>query len=150
MPHRIALNAWTMKPPALVLPVALLALVTACSSSTPSTSPTTTAPAGGSSPSAAAPAGAVLTASVGDPFSIKLVDSAGAPVTSLKAGSYQVKVTDSSATHDFHLTGPGVEEKTSVPELKTVTWSVTLKAGTYTFMCDPHAAKGMKGTFTVT
>ena len=137
-----------MKPPALVLPVALLALVTACSSSTPSTSPTTTAAAGGSS--AAAPAGAVLTANVGDPFSITLVDSTGAPVTSLKAGSYQVKVTDSSAKHDFHLTGPGVEEKTSVPELKTVTWTVTLKAGTYTFMCDPHAAKGMKGTFTVT
>ena len=137
-----------MKPLTLVPPVALLALVTACSSTTPSTPSTTTAPAGGSS--AAAPAGSVLTASVSDPFSIKLVDSTGAPVTSLKAGSYQVKVTDSSTRHDFHLTGPGVEETTSVPDLKTVTWTVTLKAGTYTFMCDPHAAKGMKGTFTVT
>ena len=137
-----------MKPLTLVIPVALLALVTACSSSTPSTSSTTTAAAGASS--AAAPAGSVLTANVGDPFSITLVDSTGAPVTSLKAGSYQVKVTDASTTHDFHLTGPGVEETTTVPELKTVTWTVTLKAGTYTFMCDPHAAKGMKGTFTVT
>jgi plastocyanin len=137
-----------MKPVALAIPIALLSLVTACSSSTPSTSSTTPAAAGGSS--AAAPAGSVLTANVADPFSISLVDSTGAKVTSLKAGSYQVKVTDSSTKHNFHLTGPGVEEKTTVPGLKTTTWTVTLSAGTYTFQCDPHAARGMKGTFTVT
>jgi plastocyanin len=130
-----------MKPVALALPIALLSLVTACSSSTPSTSSTTTA---------AAPAGSVLSANVADPFSITLVDSTGAKVTSLKAGSYQVKVTDSSTKHNFHLTGPGVEEKTTVPGLKTTTWTVTLSAGTYTFKCDPHAARGMEGTFTVT
>jgi plastocyanin len=28
--------------------------------------------------------------------------------------------------------------------------TVTLKPGTYTYQCDPHAASGMKGTFTVT
>ncbi|MBA2475537.1 MAG: hypothetical protein H0V40_06240, partial [Actinobacteria bacterium] len=29
-----------------------------------------------------------------------------------------------------------------------VTWRVTLKRGTYTYVCDPHASS-MKGTFTV-
>jgi plastocyanin len=28
--------------------------------------------------------------------------------------------------------------------------TVTLKKGTYTYQCDPHAASGMKGTFEVT
>jgi plastocyanin len=27
--------------------------------------------------------------------------------------------------------------------------TVTLKKGKYTYQCDPHAAGGMKGTFTV-
>jgi plastocyanin len=31
----------------------------------------------------------------------------------------------------------------------TKTWTVTLKAGKYTYVCDPHASF-MKGSFTVT
>jgi len=42
-----------------------------------------------------------------------------------------------------------VDQKTTVPDTKDVTWAVNLVAGTYTFQCDPHAAK-MVGTFTVT
>jgi plastocyanin len=30
------------------------------------------------------------------------------------------------------------------------TWTITLKPGTYTYKCDPHAVTGMKGTFQVT
>lgn len=132
-------RARVIRPLALVLPIALLSLATACSSSTPAANP------------APAPAGSTLTASVGqgDAFVITLVDSAGAPVTSLKAGSYTVKVKDESTKHDFHLTGPGVDEKTGVPETTEATWTVKLSAGTYTFVCDPHAAK-MTGSFTVT
>jgi hypothetical protein len=142
-----------VKPSALVIPIALLSLATACSSS----------PFTGSSPDAAVAAKpvlatrAVLTAQVSNPFSISLVDSKGAPVKSLTAGIYEVKVTDSSATHNFHLTGPGVEATTTVPETSTTTWTVKLSAGPYTFQCDPHAAAlpgtslgTMKGTFTVT
>ena len=136
-------RARVIRPLALVLPIALLSLATACSST-----PDSTTPAAGSSVAAV---GSVLTGTVGqgDAFVITLVDSAGAPVTSLKAGSYTVKVKDESAKHDFHLTGPGVDEKTGVPETTEATWTVKLSAGTYTFACDPHAQK-MVGTFTVT
>jgi len=57
-------------------------------------------------------------------------------------------IKDTSAIHNFHLTGPGVDETTTVPEIKDVTWNVVLKAGTFTYVCDPHL--NMKGTFTVT
>ena len=137
-------RARVIRPLALVLPIALLSLATACSSSTPASD----TPAAGSSVAAG---GSVLNGTVGqgDAFVITLVDSAGAPVTSLKAGSYTVKVKDESTMHDFHLTGPGVDKKTGVPETTEATWTVKLSAGTYTFVCDPHAAR-MTGSFTVT
>lgn len=138
-----------MRPLGLAVPVALFSLVAACGSSdTPATS--ASSPPAASETSAAGAAGSVLTASVGegDKPVITLMDSAGAAVTSLKAGSYTVNVKDLSTKHNFHLTGTGVEEKTTVPEVKDVTWTVTLAPGSYTFKCDPHAP--MTGTFTVT
>jgi plastocyanin len=57
----------------------------------------------------------------------------------VKAGSYVVIVKDRSPIHDFHLTGPGVDKKTSVPAVGTTRWTVKLKKGTYRFVCDPHA-----------
>ena len=124
----------------LAVPVALLSLVAACSD--------TGTPAASGAPVAA---GSVLTGTVGqgDAPVITLVDSAGAPVTSLKAGSYTVKVKDMSSRHNFHLTGKGVDEKTTVPETTEVTLTVQVTAGSYTFQCDPHAQK-MVGTFAVT
>jgi plastocyanin len=78
------------------------------------------------------------------------VDDAGAPVTTLKAGTYQVKIKDTSKIHNFHLSGPGgIDLETTVPEVTETTWPVTLTAGTYTFECDPHP-QTMKKTFTVT
>ena len=142
-----------MRPLALAVPVALLSLLTACGDSgTPAGGSTSQPPATSQSPSGGA-AGSELTAVVGeegnvDAFTITLTDSTGAPVTSLKAGDYTVKVKDLSKIHNFHLTGPGVEEKTTVPEMTDATWTVTLAAGTYTFKCDPHAK--MTGSFTVT
>ncbi len=92
----------------------------------------------------------VLTGTVGkgDAYVITLVDSTGAPVHSLKAGAYTVKIKDDSRIHDFHLTGPGVDESTSVPQTTSVTWSVNLQKGSYTYVCDPHA-QSMTGSFTV-
>ncbi len=135
------------RPFVLAAPVALLLLVSACGddASTPAADePSAT----GDAPAAAA--GSVLTGSVGegDKPVITLTDSTGAPVTTLKAGSYEVKVKDLSAKHNFHLTGTGVEEKTTVPETTEATWTVTFVAGSYTFKCDPHPP--MTGTFTVT
>jgi plastocyanin len=84
----------------------------------------------------------------GPGFSITL-KSGGKAVKTLKAGSYTVVVADKSNQHNFHLFGPGVNKKTSVPFTGTVTWKVTFKKGSYTFQCDIHASSGMKGSFKV-
>jgi plastocyanin len=69
-------------------------------------------------------------------------------VTTLKAGSYTFVIADKASIHDFHLTGPGVNKTTSVAGKGTSTWKLTLKKGTYTYVCDPHSSF-MKGSFTV-
>ena len=60
-----------------------------------------------------------------------------------------MKVKDLSTWHNFHLSGKGVDEKSTVPETTEVTWTVQLTAGSYTFRCDSYAQK-MVETFTVT
>ncbi len=67
---------------------------------------------------------------------------------SLKAGSYAFKISDKSNIHNFHLTGPGVNKMTSVGGTGSSTWTLTLKKGTYKFVCDPHASI-MHGSFKV-
>ena len=96
----------------------------------------------------AAPAAATLTGTDGPGFTITLT-LGGKKVTKLKAGAYTININDKSNVHNFHLVGPGVNKKTSVTALTKTTWKVTLKKGTYKFVCDPHAAI-MKGSFTVT
>jgi plastocyanin len=88
-----------------------------------------------------------LTASVSDPLNISLTVG-GKKVSKLKAGTYTIVVLDKAADHNFHLKGPGVNKSTSVSAKSTTTWKVTLKKGSYTFVCDPHASF-MKGSFTV-
>jgi plastocyanin len=96
----------------------------------------------------AASAGTTLNGTVGPGFSISLTQG-GKKVTTLKAGTYTIVVNDKASIHDFHLTGPGVNKVTSVSGKGTQTWKVTLKKGTYKYMCDPHAAF-MHGSFKVT
>jgi hypothetical protein len=97
---------------------------------------------------AIAQAASTLTGTDGPGFTITLTQG-GKKVTTLKAGSYTIKIADKSNIHNFHLTGPGVNKKTSVGGTGTSTWKVTLKKGTYKFICDPHASI-MKGSFKVT
>ncbi len=89
----------------------------------------------------------VLKGTVTDSFKITLTQS-GKTVKSLKAGTYKIVVSDPTSGHNFHLTGPGVNKKTSVSGKETVTWTVKLKKGTYKYVCDPHKSF-MKGSFTV-
>jgi plastocyanin len=96
---------------------------------------------------AVADAATTLNGTVGPGFTITL-KKGSSKVTSLPAGKYTIKISDKSNIHNFHLTGPGVNKKTSVPSTGTTTWSVTLKKGTYKYVCDPHASM-MKGSFTV-
>ena len=56
----------------------------------------------------------------------------------VKAGTYVITIHDRSSIHNFHLTGPGINKKTSVAAVGTTKWTVKLKKGTYRFVCDPH------------
>jgi plastocyanin len=90
-----------------------------------------------------------LTGTVGPGFTITLAKGT-TKVKTLKPGSYVITVKDKAAIHNFHIFGPGVNKKvTTVPFVGTKTITVTLKKGKYTYQCDPHAASGMKATFTV-
>jgi plastocyanin len=95
----------------------------------------------------ASQAATTLTGTVGPGFTITLKNGTKA-VKTLKAGTYKIKVSDKSNIHNFHLKGPGVDKKTSVSATGSQTWTVKLKKGKYTFVCDPHASS-MKGSFTV-
>jgi plastocyanin len=85
----------------------------------------------------------------GPGFTITLKTKSFVPVHSLKPGTYTFVIQDRSTLHNFHLKGPGVDKKTTVPYLGTKTWAnVKLKKGKYTFVCDPHKPS-MHGSFTV-
>ena len=81
-----------------------------------------------------------LSGSVGPGAHISLTRSA-------KAGKAVLTIRDRSKKDNLHLTGPGVNKKTGVAFTGTVSWTVTLKSGTYTFRSDAH--KALKGTLKV-
>ena len=83
----------------------------------------------------------VFKGTVGPGFTIKMTTKP------TKAGKIKLVIADKSNVHNFHLTGPGVNVKTSVSAIGTKTFTITLKKGTYKFICDPHPF--MKGSFTV-
>jgi len=82
----------------------------------------------------ALPAGAAtpkLLGTVGPGFTITLTKKP------TKAGKYALVVSDKSSIHNFHLTGPGVNVKTSVKAIRTYTFALTLRTGTYRFSATP-------------
>jgi len=84
-----------------------------------------------------------LTGTVGPGFTISMNKK------TVKAGTYAITIHDLASIHDFHLTGSGVDKKTSVTGTGTTKWTVNLKKGTYHFVCDPHHTI-MHGVLTVT
>jgi len=82
-----------------------------------------------------------ITGTVGPGFTISMKKPT-------KAGKYTLVVSDKSSIHNFHLKGPGVNVKTTVPATGSKTFKLTLKKGKYTFLCDPHPTT-MKGSFTI-
>jgi copper binding plastocyanin/azurin family protein len=98
----------------------------------------------GTSP-AAAPK--TITGADGPGFTITLKQRSKT-VKLLAPGAYIFVIHDNSNIHNFHLVGPGVNKKTGVGATGTSTWHLTLRRGTYKFVCDPHATI-MKGKFIV-
>ena len=95
------------------------------------------------------PTGSTISGSVGPGFDISMSTADGQPLDSVEAGSYALEVEDLSSAHNFHLTGPGgVDVSTDVGAEGSESFQVDLQAGTYSFVCDPHASS-MNGTFEV-
>jgi hypothetical protein len=85
-----------------------------------------------------------LRGTAGPGFTITLQNSSGALVSRIDPGTYDLTVRDLSVDHNFHIYGPGVEEATSVDAVETVTWTVTFREGTYTYICDLHPSSMVK------
>jgi plastocyanin len=68
-------------------------------------------------------------------------------VKALVAGRYKLAVTDATKADNFHVTGPGVNKKTGVKFKGGASWTLTFKAGKYTYRSD--ATKKLKRTFSV-
>ena len=79
---------------------------------------------------------------------ITLKTSAGKAVKQMKLGTYKVTVRDRGRDHNVHIVAPGYNRKTQpIAYRGTQTWSVKLaRTGTFRFLCDPHAALGMRGS----
>ena len=86
---------------------------------------------------------------VGPGFTIGLTIQ-GKKVTRLKAGTpYRFVISDGSSTHDFHLSGPGINRVlTGVGFTGTKSFVLKLRKGAYHFQCDPHS-DFMHGRFAV-
>jgi plastocyanin len=90
----------------------------------------------------------VLTSGPGQAITLKT--AAGATVKRIKLGTYTVTVRDRSRLHNAHVIAPGFNRKTTLAFVGTQRWRIALKrTGRFRFVCDPHAALGMRGFATI-
>ena len=80
-----------------------------------------------------------LIGTVGPGFSITITHPDGSPVTQIDPGTYEVVVHDLAIEHNFHLSGPGVNQATVVETEGDFNWTVTFVEGRYSVVCDPHS-----------
>jgi hypothetical protein len=97
-------------------------------------------------PAAVAPVQLFL--SVGPGAKIALRNAGGRIVKKLKPGKYVIVARDRSSAHNAHLTGPGVDRKTTVAFKGVRRWTVTLEKGTLAFRSDPQRTT-VRGTVLV-
>jgi plastocyanin len=89
-----------------------------------------------------------LVGTVGPGYTITLKKN-GVRVTKLKPGRYTVVIRDRSNIHSFHLRGPALNRTlTSIGLVGTRSFTLRLRAGRYTYFCDPHPTE-MRGSFRV-
>ena len=71
----------------------------------------------------------------------------GTAVTQLAPGTYSFEVNDTTAEHNFHLQGPGVNDATGIEATGIFNWpNRALTHGFYDYFCDVHLA-AMAGAF---
>ncbi len=106
----------------------------------PTTNPPTVAPA--------VTARTKLLLTAGPRQVITLKTAAGKAVKTMTLGTYTVSVRDRGSDHNAHIVAPGYNRKTTPLSFTgSQTWKVALKrTGTFRFLCDPHAAEGMRGS----
>ncbi|MEI8105844.1 MAG: hypothetical protein WCH31_08405 [Actinomycetes bacterium] len=76
---------------------------------------------------------------VGPDTTITLTFDDGSSVSTLPAGTYTLVVRDLASDHNFHVFGSGVDQSTSIDDVGTSTFTITLRDNaTYIFQCDPH------------
>jgi hypothetical protein len=91
---------------------------------------TTTAPTPTPAPAATKLTGAI---SAGGKVSLR-------PTGGLSAGRFTLTITDGSRSDGFRLSGPGVSKSTGIGFTGKVTWTLSLKAGSYVFSSVRHPA----------
>jgi plastocyanin len=79
-----------------------------------------------------------------------MLKHSGAPVKTLKAGTYKFVINDKSSFHGFSLDGPHgfAKDFTKITFVGTKTSVVNLKAGKYKYYCPNHEST-MFAHFTV-
>jgi plastocyanin len=82
-----------------------------------------------------------FTGTVGPKKTISLRPKAALP------GPTLITVSDRSKTDNFHVTGPGVDQKTGVKTRGKATWTVNLVPGRYAYKSDK--TKKLRGSFVV-
>jgi plastocyanin len=88
-----------------------------------------------------------LSGKVGPGKAISMKTAAGGRVSSLRAASYRITVRDLTKADNFHLVGPGVNRKTRVGAKGSAVWTLSLRAGRYTYRSD--ATRRLRGSFVV-
>jgi plastocyanin len=90
-----------------------------------------------------------LLATVGPSNTISLKRASGATLKTVKAGVYSISVRDRSKVHNFHLVGKGVNRRSALVGMGTLTWKLKLSAGALRFFSD-KSPKTVKGSVKVT
>lgn len=72
-----------------------------------------------------------------------------AVVRTLAAGAYVVRVADRSSRQNAHLVGAGVNRRTGIPFVGSVTWKVTLEPGALAIRSDGLAPRPKPGKVAV-
>jgi hypothetical protein len=112
--------------------------------STPPPPPPTTPPPSSPPPAASPKLALTVTSSA-----VTLRRAGGAAVRRLAPGSYSVKVVDRSAKQNAHLVGAGVNRKTGIAFVGTVTWKVKLRKGSLVYRSDAAKPKLRPGKVAV-